>query len=565
VKHLDNIKGSKIRIFALGGLGENGRNLYVVEVNEQIFVMDAGLKYPGDDLLGVDAVIPDIKYLVENKERVVGLFLSHGHEDHIGAVPNLLEEINIPVYGTRLTMALVEDSLKDKGTDLNQYQLYKIRANNVLNFKDVKVSFFNTAHSIHDSVGIAIHTTDGVIVYTSNFTFDQSADRKNQTDYEALTDLAREGVLALLSESISADKLGHTAGETRLMYELEEAFSGASGRIIISVYSSDLKRIQRIIDVAHGQNRKIAIIGRKLQRIVDLAVRMGYLKFPTPGMLVNLKFIDDHNNNNYPNLVVLATGERDEPFDSMIRMTKKIDRLIHIESTDTIIFATPPIQGTEIKAARTLDIIYRSGAKVHVINKAFLPSPHASSEDLKLMMNILRPKYILPVIGEYRHLHAHARIAESLGYDHENIIILDNGMIVDFAQGDMVNISKEISIDQILVDGLSVGEINNVVLKDRVSLSQDGIVLPIVTLDYRTKRIIAGPEIVSRGFIYVKENEEIIQRITEFIEETFKDGTTNPKTYDMNKAKGELRDKIGKYLYKETKRKPIIMLVVNEL
>lgn len=561
---MNNVKGSKIKIFALGGLGENGRNMYVVDVNDKMFVIDAGLKYPGDDLLGVDAVIPDFKYLIENKEKVVGLFLSHGHEDHIGAVPNLLEELNIPVYGTRLTMALVEDFLKDKGIDINTYSLYKIKSNNVLTFDDVKVSFFNTTHSIPDSVGIAIHTTDGVIVYTSDYTFDQNVDRKYQTEYEALIELSKKGVLALLSESLSADKQGHTSGESRLKYELEEAFLNAPGRIIVSVFSSDLKRIQKIIDLAHEQNRKIAIIGRKMQRIVDLAVKMGYLKFPT-GMLLNLKFIDENNDNNLPNLVVLATGERDEPFDALIRMTRRVDRLIHIEKTDMVILATPPVPGTEIKAARTVDILYRSGAKVNVINKSYLPSSHASSEDIKLMTNLLKPKYIIPVIGEYRHLHAHARVAEQMGYDAENIILLDNGMVVEFAQGDLVNITNEISIDQILVDGLSVGEINNVVLKDRVSLSQDGIVLPIVTLDYRTKTIVAGPEVVSRGFIYVKENEEIINTITGIINDTFKEGTTNPRNYDMSKAKNEIREKIGKYLYKETKRKPIIMLVVNEI
>ena len=281
---MKNNHKSKIEIFSLGGLGENGRNLYVCNINHQLFIFDAGIKYPGEDLLGVDAVIPDIKYLIENKNKIVGLFLSNAHDEHIGAVPNILEELNIPVYGSRFTLALVEDALKERGQNPKDYRLYQVRPTDRLTFSNVMVSFFRTSFSIPDSLGIALHTKDGVIVYTSNFTFDQSATRQYQTDYQALTSLAREGVLALLSESIGADKPTITSSD-RLSYELEEQFKLAPGRIIVSVYSSDLKQIQRIIDIAHAQHKKIAIIGRKVQRLVDLAVKMGYLRFPQ-GMLV---------------------------------------------------------------------------------------------------------------------------------------------------------------------------------------------------------------------------------------------------------------------------------------
>ncbi len=558
---MENIKHSKIKILALGGLGENGKNMYVIDVNEKIFILDAGLKYPEEELLGVDAVIPDFKYLIENKERIVGLFLTHAHEEHIGAVPNLLKSINVPVYATRFTMALVEDALRDEMENIDDFQLKIIKNTNVLTFSDVQISFFSTTHSIPDSIGICLNTNDGAIVYTSNYTFEQNVDKRYQTSYDQISDISRKGVLALLSESLSAHNPGHTTGEGRFVYELSEVFSLAPGRIIVSVFSSDLQRIQKIINVANEHNRKIAIIGRKMQRIVDIAVKMGYLKFPTQGMLMNLKFIDETNDNNLPNMVVLATGERQEPFDALIRMSRKLDRLIHIEATDTIIVASPPIPGTEIKAARTIDIVYRTGAKVISINKQFLPSSNASAEDIKLMINLLKPKFIIPVIGEYRHQYAQAQIAENMGYDLENIILLDNGMVVEFAQGDLVNISEEIDVDQILVDGLSVGEISNVVLKDRITLSQDGILLAIATVDVKTKKVIAGPEIVSRGFIYVKENEEIIKHVENVVIESINDA----KTHDMNKIKLEMREKIGKYLYKETRRKPIIMLIINEL
>lgn len=562
---MENIKHSKIKIFALGGLGENGKNMYIIEVNEKIFIIDAGLKYPGNDLLGVDAVIPDIKYLIEYKNRIVGLFLTHAHENHIGAVPNLLKKINVPVYGTKLTMALVEDALREDGEDIEKYQLKKIKNTNVLTFNDVQISFFSTTYSIPDSVGICINTVDGAIVYTSNYTFEQNVDKRYQTSYDQISDISRKGVLALLSESLSANKVGHTSGENRLAYELSNLFSQTNGRIIVSVFSSDLQRIQKIIDAANEHNRKIAIIGRKMQRIVDISVKMGYIKFPTPGMLVNLKFIDENNDNNLPNLVVLATGERQEPFDALIRMSKKLDRLINIEKTDTVFIATPPIPGTEIKSARTIDILYRTGASVIRINKAYLPSPHASSEDIKLMINLLKPKYIIPVIGEYRHQCAQAKIAEQMGYNSENIVLLNNGMVVEFDQGDLVNNANVIDVDQILVDGLSVGEMNNVVLKDRVLLSQDGILLAIITLNAKTKKITAGPEIVSRGFIYVKENEEIINKVQQIMIDSINEGISNPRNIEWSKLKNDIRDKISKYLYKETKRKPIVMLVVNEI
>lgn len=558
---MNNNKHSKIRILALGGLGETGKNMYVVDVNDKIFILDAGLKYPEEDLLGVDAVIPDIKYLIDHKDKIVGLFLTHAHEEHIGAVPNLLKVLNIPVYGTRFTMALVEDALRDDLEDIENYQLKIVKSSNVLTFGDVQVSFFSTTHSIPDSVGICINTTDGAIVYTADYTFEQNVDKRYQTNFEQLTDIGRKGVLALLSESLSAHNPGHTTGEGRFVNELSEILSLAPGRVIVSVFSSDLQRIQKIINIANEHNRKIAIIGRKMQRIVDIAVKMGYLKFPTPGMLLNLKFIDETNDNNLPNLVVLATGERQEPFDALIRMSRKLDRLIHIEATDTVVIASPPIPGTEVKAARTTDIVYRTGAKVITINKEFLPSSHASAEDIKLMINLLKPKYIIPVIGEYRHQYAQAKIAENMGYDTENIILLDNGMVVEFEQGDLVNISEEVEVDQILVDGLSVGEISNVVLKDRIALSQDGILLAITTIDVKTKKIIAGPEIVSRGFIYVKDNEEIIKNVENILITSLDEA----KTFDLNKIKNETKDKIAKYLYKETKRKPIIMLIINEL
>ncbi len=559
---MSSVVEQKIKVFALGGLDENGKNLYVVEVNDKIFVLDAGLKYPTEDLLGVDAVIPDFTYLKENVSRVQGIFLSHGHEDHIGALPQLLSLINVPIYGTRLTMALVEDALSENGLNFKNFKLYKIRESNELFFGDVKVTFFKTTHSIPDSVAICIHTPDGVIVYTSDFTFDQSAKGRYQTNYSRISEISKEGVLCLLSESINAEKSGHTNTGSALTYELDEAFSRAEGRIICSLYSSDLQRIQIVIDLAIRYNRKIAIIGRKMQRIVDIAVKLGYLRIPK-SMLMNLLYIDEKNDNNLSNLVVLATGNRYEPFNSLIRMAKHQDRLIHIEKTDTVIVATPPIPGNEVKAARTIDMLYRTGANVQVINKTLLPSSHASSEDLKLMMNLLKPQYVMPVIGEYRNLVAHAKIAEQMGYTPENIILLDNGDVVEFQQGELVNHTEHIQIDQVLVDGLGVGDIGSVVLRDRQLMANDGIIVVIANLNKNTKEIVAGPQIVSKGFVYEKGNEELYKALDELVRNIIGQFVTE-QYVNWQGLRQELRDKIGKLLFNKTKRKPIIIPIVEE-
>lgn len=561
-KNVSSVVEQKIKVFALGGLDENGKNLYIVEVNDKIFVLDAGLKYPTEDLLGVDAVIPDFTYLKENVSRIQGIFLSHGHEDHIGALPQLLSLINVPVYGTRLTMALVEDSLIENGLDFKNYKLYKIRENNELFFGDVKVTFFKTTHSIPDSVAICIHTTDGVIVYTSDFTFDQSARGRYQTNYARISEISKEGVLCLLSESLNAEKSGHTSTGNSLTYELEEAFSRAEGRIICSLYSSDLHRIQLVIDLAIQYGRKIAIIGRKMQRIVDISVKLGYLRIPKSA-LMNLLYIDEKNDNNLSNLVVLATGNRYEPFNALIRMAKHQDRLIHIEKTDTVIVATAPIPGNEIKAARTLDMLYRTGASVIAINKNLLPSSHASSEDLKLMMNLLKPQYIMPVIGEYRNLVAHAKIAEKMGYNTENVILLDNGDVVEFQQGELVNHTEHIQIDQVLVDGLGVGDIGSVVLRDRQLMANDGIIVVIANLNKNTKQIVAGPQIISKGFVYEKGNEELYSALDELVRNIIGQFVTE-QYVNWQGLRQELRDKIGKLLFNKTKRKPIIIPIVEE-
>lgn len=552
-----------IKLFALGGLGENGKNMYVVEVNNDIFILDAGLKYPSVDLLGVDAVIPDFSYLNDNRKRIKGLFLSHGHEDHIGAVPHLLSEINIPVYGTKLTLALVKDMLNDFNMDISDLKMNTITPHSKLKFNKTLVSFFSTTHSIPESIAICIHTSEGVIVYTSDYTFDQNVDLRYRTSFDLISDISRKGVLCLLSESLGAENPGHTSTENMLRHELTEAFSKADKRVIVSLFSSDIQRIQKVIDTAEICNRKLAIIGRRTQRTVDIAVRMGYLRVPK-NMLVNLKYIDERNNNNKPNYTVLVTGNRNEPYDALVRMTRKVDRLVHIEPTDTIILATPPVPGTEKTAARTKDLLHRSNAKVISISKNLLPLSHASVEDIKLMINLLKPKYVIPVTGEYRHQYAQAKIADQIGFDSDKIILLDNGQVVNISEGEIQNYTDFIDVDQILLDGHSLGDVSNVVLRDRVLLSQDGILLVIGNICTKTKQLVAGPEVITRGFIYVKDSEEIIKGVSTKFKDIV-DSTDKTKFLDINKMRNDIRDKVSKYLYKETKRKPIVIVIIIEV
>ena len=551
---------SKIKIFALGGLGENGKNMYCVDIDNRIFILDAGLKYPTLELFGVDSIIPDFSYLEENKNKIVGLFLSHGHEDHIGAVPKLLKTINVPIYGSYFTLAILKDSMKNQGLELENYTFYTASTKDTLSFGNVKVDFYQLTHSIPESLGIAISTTDGVIVYAPNFIFDQNVKGVYKTDFEKLSHIAGKPILALMIESLGAERLGYTHSSKALDYALNQAFYQAKSRIIVSAFSTDLARIQKIIDIASKYERKIAIIGRKTQRIVDIAVNLDYLKIPE-GKLIGLRFIDEKNKNELRDAIVLVTGVRHEPFYMLQRMVKKLDRLIHIDKEDTIILMTHPVPGTEKIAARTLDILYRYDTNVVKIDKDILPSSHASSEDIKLLINILNPKYIIPVIGEYRHQYAMNHLCIQHGYNENTVFVLDNGVILSIENSEIVDSNEKIDCDDILVDGILDGDLNDVVLRDRELLSQDGVLLVIANIDARKKEVLTVPEIVSRGFIYMKENEELIKEVENIFYKVSKKIMSN-RYIDWRVFRDALKDDISKHLYRVTKRRPIIIPVL---
>ena len=551
---------ARIKIFALGGLGEDGKNMFCVDVDNSLFILDAGLKYPTTELLGVDSIIPDFTYLEKNKQRIVGLFLSHGHEDHIGAVPKLLKTINIPVYATYFTLAILKDALEDQGLNVEDYTLNTVSSKKTLQFNGIGVDFYNVTHSIPESVGIALTTKDGVIVYAPDYNFDQNVRKPYKTDFEKLSKIASKPVLALLSESLGSERSGYTHSSSSLDYALNQAFYRAESRIIVTAFSTDLVRIQKIIDIAIEYKRKIAIIGRKTQRILDIAVNLGYLKIPEES-LVNLRFIDEKNKNALKDAVVLVTGDRHEPFYMLQRMVKKADRLIHANTDDTVILMAPPVPGTEKIAARTLDILYRNDMNVVKISKRILPPSHASSEDIKLLINLLNPRYIVPVIGEYRHQYAMKQLCLDIGYEENKIIMLDNGVIAELNNKTLIGSTKKINSGDILVDGILDSDVSDIVIRDREMLAEDGVLLIIANIDARKKEVLNTPEVVSRGFVYMKENEDLIQGVMDMFYLVSQNEFTN-NYINWRNYKANLKNSISKYLYKQTRRSPIVIPVI---
>ncbi|MBN3490497.1 ribonuclease J [Acholeplasma equirhinis] len=553
---------SEIRFFALGGLGENGKNMYVVDVDRQYFILDAGLKYPTQELYGVDEIIPNYRMLINIKDRIKGIFLTHAHEDHIGALPHILQDLNVPVYATPFTMEVIKDSLKEKNFDLDKLTLHTIDRNTIIRSGNVKLTFFSTTHSIPESVGVAIHTIDGVIVYTSDFTFVQNGDPKYQTDFSKINELAQKNVIALLTESLGSTLVQDGGIGDTLTHKINSVYANAEGRIIVSLFSSDLQKIQRIIDISLIHHKKIAIIGRRAQRIVDIAIEKGYLNIPKDA-LTNLRFIDEKNQNTQNNLVCLVTGNRHEPFFMLQRMCKKQDRLIHINENDTILLMTAPVPGTEKMAARTLDVLYRSDAQIKVMDKRLLSSAHATAEEIKMMINLLRPKYVIPTIGEFRHQYGVKKLALELGYTDDNIFLLDNGDSVNFNDGKDAYVAKgEIKTGDILIDGTAIGDVNDYVMRDRELLAADGVMLVIANVDPKAKKVLSDVEVITKGFVHYDDSEKSILDDVKLIFTKVADKHLQGKYVNWNEFKIEARDEVSKFIYNETKRRPITIPVI---
>lgn len=555
---------SKINFVSLGGCQELGKNLYVVEVDSKIYVLDCGIKYPTSELYGVDYISPDMSYLESRKNDIAGLFLTHGHEEACGAVYEFVTKFpNVKIFGSHFTLALVQDILKCKNIDITKLRFIEVNNKTLYKMPNSQVSlrFFNTAHNIYDSYGIIINTPDGNIIYTSNFTFDQN---QHQADYtlmfQALVRAANEGVLALLPESQGA--LYESSRGTILEFKqrIENIFVKAKGRLIFSMFSNDLQRIQQIIDIASSFNRNIAVLGRKTQRTINLGMNMGYLQVPED-RLVNLKFIDETNKNDDPNLVVIVTGERHEPYYMLQRMANRRDRLININSNDNVVILTNPYPGTEKMAARTLDMIYRVCTNVTTFKQNLLPESHADREELKMMINLLHPKYIIPVQGEYRHQYACIQIAKCVGFDINNLLIADNGDIYNFTNGTLTGIKAQAEVGEIMNDGDVAGDVGRVVMKDRELLGESGVILVYANINPRTKEIVTKPQVVSKGFSYINEHPEFaesIQGVFEKVSEKF----LNASRIEWQDYKSSVREAISRLVYKEANCSPIIIPVL---
>ncbi len=550
-------KNELIRIIPLGGVGEIGKAMYVVEIDEELFVVDSGLMFPEDEMLGIDIVIPDISYLEENKDRVKGIFLTHGHEDAIGSIAYVLQKVKAPVYGSKLTIALAKEHLKELPAP-HQVKFFEVTNRSRMNFNSTYVTFFHTTHSIPDSLGVVFHTSEGAIVHTGEFKFDQSATGKFKPDLAKMAQLGEEGVFILLSESSEAERPGYTTSEIVIEEQLSKTFHSAPGRILVAVYASNFIRIQQVFTQAQKSFRKVVIVGKPLEKAVDLGVQLGYLTVEENTIIPIAemqKYQDDE-------IIIIATGNKGEPLDALEKIVRKHHRDIKIKQDDTVLITFTPSPSMEVQMANTMNSIAKAGAEILTSSKNVHVSGHGSQEDLKLMLNIMQPKYFIPVQGEYRMLIAHSKLAQQLGMQKSQIFIADKGDIVEYKNAKM-RMSGRVQAGNVLIDGIGVGDVGNIVLRDRKLLSQDGIFIVVVTLNRAQKKIASGPEILSRGFVYVRESEELIVEASEMAKNVI-EKYVGKDTFEWTNIKQEIRDTLNTYLFQKTKRRPMIIPIIME-
>lgn len=551
--------GQKLLIIPLGGIGEIGKNMTVIQYGKDILVVDAGLMFPEEEMLGIDIVIPDISYLMDNKENIKGILITHGHEDHIGALPYVLQQINAPLYGTKLTLGLVEGKLKEikLKRDISMNVITPPKTFEIGNFT---VEFIRVNHSIPDAVGLAIHTPAGIICHTGDFKLDQTPVDGQIADLHKFADLGSKGVLALLSDSTNAEREGYTMSEKVVGNTIEEIFRTAPSRIIVATFASNIHRIQQIFDAANKFDKKVVVVGRSMVNVVNIALDLGYLTIPKE----LLKDIEDLNNLPSDKVVIITTGSQGEPMSALTRMAMSEHKKVGIIPGDTVMISATPIPGNEKFVARTIDRLFKQGANViYEALSGVHVSGHASQEELKLILNLVRPKYFIPVHGEYRHLVHHAELAKQVGIPDENIFIPENGRIIEFTQ-DSARLAGKVTSGKVLVDGLGVGDVGNIVLRDRKQLSQDGILIVVVTIDRQTAEVVAGPDIISRGFVYVRESEELMEQARDKVRQALKKCQEEEIT-EWSTIKSQVRECLGKFLFEQTRRRPMILPIIMEV
>lgn len=550
---------AKVKIIPLGGISEIGKNITAIEFKDDIVVIDCGMKFPDEDMFGIDVVIPDVSYLQKNADKVRGIFLTHGHEDHIGALPYVLKQLNVPVYGTKLTLGLVETKLKEHGL-LSSVELIRVKPREVVKLNAVSVEFIKINHSIADACAIAIHTPIGAVLHTGDFKIDYTPIDNEPTDFSRLAELGRKGVLVMLADSTNVERPGYTLSERVVGENFINFFGKAKGRIIVATFASNVHRIQQIITAAQIYGRKVAVSGRSMENVVQVAVELGYIEF-NKDVLIS---VDDINK--YPNdkVVVITTGSQGEPMSALARMASSDHKKLNVIEGDTVIISASPIPGNEKLVSRVINLLFKKGADV--IYEALADvhvSGHAFQEELKLMHTLVKPRNFIPVHGEFRHLKQHGELAMKLGLPEKNIHIPENGEVIEVTR-DSIRKNGTVTSGQIFVDGLGVGDVGNIVLRDRKHLSQDGILTVVVTIEKESSTVIAGPDIISRGFVYVRESERLMDDAREIVKKVLRN-CEEKKITDWATMKSNIKDELRNFLYEKTKRRPMILPIIMEI
>lgn len=557
---IKNIKNkSKVKVIPLGGLGEIGKNITAIEYDNEIVLIDCGLAFPGPELYGVDLVIPDITYLLNNREKVKGIFLTHGHEDHIGGLPYFLKQLNVPVYGTKLTLGLVKSKLEEHKM-IADCTLNEIKLGEQTKTEHFKVEFIRTCHSIADACAIAIHTPEGIIIHTGDFKIDYTPIDGEVIDLQRFAKLGNQRVLLLMADSTNVERPGYTISEKIIGENLTRIFGNAKGRIIVASFASNINRVQQIINSSLFYGRKVAFSGRSMEKISAIAMDLGYMHLPE-GQLIS---VDDIHKYPAEKITIITTGSQGEPMAALSRIASSTHRKIAIEKGDSVIISASPIPGNEKLISKLIDVLFKKGAEViyNAIEEVHV-SGHACQEELKLMHTLIKPKFFMPVHGEYRHLRQHGLLAEGLGMDNKNIFLLETGQVLELSRNGARK-SGIVPSGSIMIDGLGIGDVGNVVLRDRKHLSEDGIITVVVTIDKASISVISGPDIVTRGFVYERESRDLLNEARDVVKVEL-DKCMDKKITDWFIIKSNIKYSLGEFLYNKTKRRPIILPVIIEI
>jgi len=550
---------STMKVIPLGGLGEIGKNITAFEYEDEIIIIDCGLAFPDEDLYGIDLVIPDVTYLLKNKDKVKGFFITHGHEDHIGALPYILKQINVPVYGTRLTIGLIESKLQEHGI-LTDCTLNRVKAGEVVEIDNFKIEFIRTNHSIADSCSIALHTPVGIIVHTGDFKVDFTPIDGEVIDLQRYAQLGKMGVTLLMAESTNALQPGYTMSEKTVGETLDNLFAKAKGRVIVATFASNIHRLQQIANASIKNGRKIAFSGRSMEKINEVARTLEYL-FIQEEMIIDLNDIKK-----YPNerITIITTGSQGEPMAALTRIAAATHRSIQIEKGDTVIISATPIPGNQKAVSNVINDLTEKGANViYKTIEAIHVSGHACEQELRMIHALLKPKFFIPIHGEYKHLISHAKIAENMGMNKENIFVLETGDILEFTRA-KAQISGKAPVGRVLIDGIGVGDIGNIVLRDRKNLAQDGIITVVIAIDRENRTILSGPDIITRGFVYVRDSEDLIRDIRRIVVKSVQRCLDNEVT-QWSEIKNTIRREVDTFVYTKMKRKPMVLPVITEI